>query len=164
MPHKEKNNKQKKIILIISAVVIFLLAAAGGYFYFAIFREDSSNSSITAIEGDDSEAGSVDASLTYSGYATLISEDDLITLNFANPKKSRKTLSLDIVANIDGEDIVLARTAKVHPGYKIDGVKYELNRDLPKGTYQGRYIVHFYDDDDNEEIVNSKIEIKIYIK
>lgn len=157
-------NKQNKFPLIVLAVVAFSAAAAGGYFYLQL-HNDNSKSSITKVESDENEEkGSVDASLQYAGYVTVLTEEDLITLNFTNPAKSKKSLSLEIVANIDGEDIVLAQTAKIAPGYKIDSVKYDSTKEIPKGTHKGYLLVHFYGDNNKEEIVNSKVTINIYVK
>ena len=157
-------NQKKKLPLIVLAVVAFLAAAAGGYFYLFLYHQEPSNSSITKIEESGEESGTVDASLQYSGYVTLLHEENLITLNFTNPAKSKKTLSLEIIANIDGEDITLAKTDKIAPGYKIDSVAYELDREIPQGNYKGNFIVHFYGDNGKEEIVNTRIGINVYVK
>ncbi|MBQ6461600.1 hypothetical protein IJJ36_04225 [Candidatus Saccharibacteria bacterium] len=159
--------KQKKFPFIIIAIVVFVAAIAGGYFLQVILHsgEETSNSSITKVESeDDDEKNSVNVSLKYAGYATLLSDEKLITLNFTNPSKSKKSLSLEIVANIDGEDVVLAKTDKLRPGYKIDSVKYTLDREISKGDYKGKFIVHFYNEQDKEEIVNSEITINIYVR
>ena len=159
--------KQKKFPFIIIAIVVFVAAIAGGYFLQVLLHsgEETSNSSITKVESeDDDEKNSVNVSLKYAGYATLLSDEKLITLNFTNPSKSKKSLSLEIVANIDGEDVVLAKTDKLRPGYKIDSVKYTLDREISKGDYKGKFIVHFYNEQDKEEIVNSEITINIYVR
>ena len=158
-------NQKKKFPIIILTVAAFLAAAAGGYFCLSFLQDKTpSNSSITKVEDDGEEAGTVDASLKYSGYVTLLNEEKLITLNFINPKKARKTISLEIIANVDGEDVTLAKTDKIAPGYKIDSVKYELDREIEKGNYKGNFIVYFYNEKDEEEIVNSRIGINVYVK
>lgn len=159
--------KKKKSSLIIIAIVTFAAAVAGGYLFQMIIHrsEEAPDSSITKVESeDDDENSNVDVSLKYAGYATLEIDKNLVTLNFTNPSKSRKSLDLEIVAEVDGESIVLARTDKIRPGYKIDSVKYTLDREIPKGNYKGKFIVHFYNEQDEEEIVNSKIAINVYVK
>lgn len=159
--------KKKKFPLIIIAIAAFGLAIAGGYLFQMILRgnEETSNSSITKVESEDAgEKSGVDVSLKYAGYATLETDKNLIALNFTNPSKSKKSLDLEIVADIDGEDIVLAKTDRIYPGYKIDSVKYTLEREITKGDYKGKFIVHFYNEQDKEEIVNSEIAINIYVK
>lgn len=164
--------KNKKLPVIITATVVFAAAVAGGYF-FQVFRNQSNqetpdseipNSSITKVEDNGEEKGSVDASLKYAGYVTLLKDKNIITLNFTNPSKSKKSLKLDIVANIDGKDVTLAKTDVIRPGYKIDQVKYELGQEIPEGKYDGKFIVYFYNDQGNEEIVNSEIAINVYVK
>ena len=159
--------KKKKFPLIIIAIAVFGLAIAGGYLFQMILHsnEESSNSSIIKVEPeDDSGKSDVDVSLKYAGYAALETDKNLITLNFTNPSKSKKSLDLEIVADIDGEDVVLAKTDRIYPGYKIDSVKYALDREIPKGNYDGKFIVHFYNEQDKEEIVNSEITINVYVK
>lgn len=159
--------KKKKFPFIIIAIVAFVAAIAGGYLLRMILHgsEETPNSSITQVESEDGdEKSDVDVSLKYAGYVTLLSDENLITLNFANPSKSKKSLDLEIVANINGEDIVLARTDKIRPGYKIDSVKYTLDKEIPQGNYKGKFIVHFDNEQDKEEIVNSEIAINVYVK
>ena len=159
--------KKKKFPLVIIAIVTFAVAMAGGYLFQMALHgsEKTSDSSIVKVEPeDDGEKNNVDVSLKYAGYATLLSDEKIITLNFTNPSKSKKSLSLEIVADVDGENIVLAETDMIRPGYKIDSVKYTLDREIPRGDYKGKFIVHFYNEQDKEEIVNSEIAINVYIK
>ena len=160
-------NKKKKPTFIIIAIVAFVAAVAGGYLFQTLRHDDgdSSNSSITKVDSEEDEKeGDVDVSLKYAGYATLLSEEKLVTLNFTNPSKSKKSLSLEIVADINGESITLAKTDKIRPGYKIDSVKSSLDKEIPKGNYKGKFIVSFYNEQNKEEIINSEIAINIYVK
>ena len=159
--------KKKKSPSIIIAIVVFAAAVAGGYLFQMMINrsEETPDSSITKVDSEDAdEKSDVDVSLKYAGYATLETDKNLITLNFTNPSKSKKSLDLEIVAEVDGENIVLARTDKIRPGYKIDSVKYTLDKEIPQGNYKGKFIVHFYNEQDKEEIVNSEIAINVYVK
>ena len=158
--------KKKKYPFIILAIVAFAAAIAGGYIFRMIYDSgETSNSSIVKVESENDDGKSdVDVSLKYAGYATLLNDEKLVTLNFTNPSKSKKSLSLEIVADIDGEDVVLAKTDRIYPGYKIDSVKYTLDKEIPKGDYKGKFVVHFYNEQDEEEIVNSEIIINFYVK
>ena len=156
------------LVIVIVAIVAFAAAIAGGYLLRMILNsgEEAQSSFITKIESedDDKEKEDVDVSLQYAGRATLFTDEKIINLNFANPSKSKKSLSLEISVNVDGEDIVLAETNKIRPGYKINNVEYTLEREIPKGDYKGKFIVHFYNEQDKEEVVNSEIAINIYVK
>ena len=159
--------KIKKIPVIVTTVVTFGLAAVGGYVYQMSQNgsEEIPNSSITKVEPEeDDKEGDADVSLKYAGYATLLSDEKRVTLNFTNPSKSKKSLSLEIVAEVNGESITLAKTDKIRPGYKIDSVKSNLDREIPEGNYKGKFVVYFYNDQDKEEIVNSEIAINVYVK
>lgn len=161
------NVKRPVLPIIITAIVAFGSAIAVGYIYLSMQQKETAIPDTSIIEADpdpaDNSGPDVDVSLKYAGYATLERNKKLIVLNFTNPHKSRKDLSLDIIANIDGEDIVLAKTSKVHPGYKITSVK-AIDQTLPDGDYKGKFIVHFYDEQGNEEIVKSEIAVNIYVK
>ena len=157
--------KKKRSFLVIA--VVFIMAAVGGYVCQISLRNNNinSNSSITKIESEnDNEKDNVDVSLQYAGYATLFIDEKLIALNFTNPSKSKKSLSLEIVAIVNEEDVVLAESDIIRPGYKIDSVKSFLEREIPKGDYKGKYIVHFYNEQDEEELINSEIAINIYVR
>lgn len=158
--------KKKFPIFITIIVAIAAVIAGGGFLYHMLQNniDEVPDSSISKIEDDKDEAGSVDVSLRYAGYATLDTEKNLVTLNFVNPKKSKKTFNLEIVADINGENLVLAITDKIRPGYKIDSVKSALDREVPKGDYKGKFIVHFYNEQGKEEVVNSEIAISIHVR
>ena len=161
------SEKKKKLPFIIIAIVAFVAAVAGGYL-FQMLQSDNkgnSNSSITKVDSEEDEKeGDADVSLKYAGYATLLSDEKLVTLNFTNPSKSKKSLSLEIIAEVNGENITLAKTDKIRPGYKIDSVKSDLDREIPKGNYKGKFVISFYNEQDKEEIVNSEIAINVYVK
>ncbi len=164
---QEQIVSKKNTSLIIIAIVAFVAAIAGGYLLQTINHGDNeSDYTITRAEPDGNEEtkGDTDVSLQYAGYATLHSDEKLITLNFTNPSRSKKGLSLEIVADINGENITLAKTDIIRPGYKIDSIKYKLNREIPEGTYNGKFVIHFYNEQDKEEIVNSEIKINFYVK
>lgn len=160
-------SSKKKIIITVVAIVAFVAAIAGGYLFRMInHNEEEPEYSITKVEsgGGEEAKGDTDVSLQYAGYATLLSDEKLVTLNFTNPSKSKKSLSLEIVADIDGENVTLAKTGIIRPGYKIDSIKYKLDREIPKGSYSGKFVVYFYNEQDKQEIVNSEIKINIYVK
>jgi len=161
------SEKKKKLPFIIIAIVAFVAAVAGGYL-FQMPQSDNkgnSNSSITKVDSEEDEKeGDADVSLKYAGYTTLLSDEKLVTLNFINPSKSKKSLSLEIIAEVNGENVTLAKTDKIRPGYKIDSVKSDLSREIPKGNYKGKFVISFYNEQDKEEIVNSEITINIYVK
>lgn len=160
---------KKKILLVFIIATVAILAAVAGAYFCQMFTKNraktESDSSIIKVEpSEDDSNTTADVSLQYAGYVTLRSEEKLLTMNFTNPSRSKKTMSLEIIANIDDEEIILAKSDKIRPGYKIESIKYQQDRNFPKGTYDGNFLVHFYDENDNEEIVNSNIKIKVYIK
>lgn len=158
---------KKKLIAIIASAVTFVAAVIGAYAYQVYIHNKgntNSNSSISKMESDENDGrnNNVGVSLEYSGYITILPEQKQINLYFANPSRSTKTIDIKLVATIDGEDIVLAQSDKIAPGYKIDAIKYELDREIPKGDYKGKIIVRFYNEQGIEDIVNSEISINVF--
>jgi hypothetical protein len=152
-----------------ASVVTFGVTVAGIYTIQTLTNNNNPipNTSITKIESEsekNNEKSDADVSLQYAGSATLFTDEKIITLNFANPSKSKKSLSLEIIANINEEDVLLAKSDIIHPGYKIESIEYAQDREIQKGDYKGKFIVHFYDERDNEEVVNSEIAINIHVK
>ena len=164
---QEEKKKKKFLLLILLACFSFAAAVLAGYAFLALTGNPNGESGSTIVEiapEDGEDSGSVDASLRYKGYATLNSDEGVIELDFANPAKARKSLTIDIIATVDGKDITLATTDKVEPGHKVVNVKANSGVSIKKGNYQGKFVVHFYGDNNKEEIVNSEIEIKVYVK
>ena len=157
---------KKRPYLIIVAVLIFGVTLAGWYLWRQVQQEEdgSSGNSIVKVESDGENDNSTNSSLMFAGYVKLLSDEKVITLNFTNPSKSKKSLDLEVVANIDGEDVVLAKSDIIRPGYRIEKLVYSSDRDIPKGDYKGKYIVHFFNERGEEEIVNSEIAIDVYVK
>ena len=164
--------KKKKLPIIILAIAVPVAAVGGAVLYGEFFsnHEDSEvidipEGIVEADEEDRKDDGSdSDVSMKYAGYVTLYNDDKYMTMNFTNPGKSKKSMSLEIIANVAGEDILLATTGKIRPGYKVNKVETERKYAIPEGTYDGKYRVHFYNEEGSEEIVNSEIKIKVYVK
>ena len=157
--------KRKRYPFVILAIVAFAAAIAVGFLVMNMFNNSDSNSVIVEAEPEENEAkDGVDVSLRYAGYITILRNEKKITLNFANPSTSKKNISLELVANVDGEDLVLGKSEMIRPGQKIIELKYEDSYKIPQGKYEGKYIIHFYNDLDEEEIVKSEIAINVFAK
>lgn len=167
----EKKDKNKSIIFLVAIVILMV---AGVLACRMFLREDKTGEAenntvqpgIVEADGEDREDDGSDSnvSMKYSGYVTLYNDDRYMTMNFINPAKSKKSMSLEIIANVAGEDVVLATTEKIKPGYKIQKIETERKFAIVEGTYDGKYRVHFYNEEGGEEIVNSEIKIKVYVK
>ncbi len=170
MTNEEKKKQKKRFILLFILCLLFasISAFATVFLLLKTRPEDGkeNNPDIAIVETDDKGEKKNDSgvSLEYSGYVTFESEQNLVTLNFANPSRSTKSLSLEIVGNINGEEITFAKTDIIKPGNKITSAKYTPEKEIAKGRYDGKFVVHFYNEQDQEEIVVTNIDIKIYVK
>ena len=156
--------KKRRYPYVIIAIVALVAAVAVGVFV-VISNSTSPDSVIVEVEPEEGEAkDGVDVSLKYAGYVTLLSDEKRITLNFTNPSTSKKSLSLELVASIDGEDVILGKSEIIRPGQKIVELKYNLGREIPLGKYKGKYVIHFYNEQGGEEIVKSEIAMNVFVK
>ncbi len=104
------------------------------------------------------------ASMRYSGHITIKPDEELIDLYFENPIRSRKSILLKIVGDINGKNITLAETEKILPGEKITSIKYKADKNIEKGQYLGKFELYFYNEEGQEEIVNSSMNINITVE
>ena len=157
--------KRKRYPFVILAIVAFAAAIAVGFLVMNMFNNSDSNSVIVEAEPEENgtKAG-VDVSLRYAGYINVLKNEKKITLNFTNPSTSKKSIRLELIANVDDEDIILGKSEIIRPGQKIIELKYDDNHNIPQGKYEGKYIIFFYNDSDEEEIVKSEIAINVFVK
>lgn len=165
----KKEEKKRFIVLFIICILFASLSAFAAVFIMQKLNtkeDDGKNGPDNSIIETDSKDGEKEdgVSLEYAGYVTLKNDEGLITLNFTNPSSSSKSLSLEIVDNIDGSEVSLAKTDIIRPGNKVTSAKYTSDKSISKGTYPGKFVVHFYGDEDKEEIVVTNIDIKVYVK
>ncbi len=150
-------------ILKFAAVFIGVAAFTFLGIFLATRPDDQSSPSVSkdseAIVKDDDQT----ASMRYRGFVTV--QPSEISLFFENPSTSRKTIRLEITANINGETTTLAQVDHLSPGEKIETLQYFPSQNLePGAVYPGKFILHFYDESGKEEIVNSTIDISVIVK
>lgn len=104
------------------------------------------------------------AAFDYSTMVTVDTSARALSLYFKNADRSSKNLSLEIVGDIGGEQISLARTDTLKPGDEVRQLSLSYDRELAAGQYGGEFILHFYNDQAEEEIVNSKVKISLQVK
>ena len=158
--------KRKKYPFVILAIVAFVAAIAVGFLVVGILNNTGEPNSVI-VEAEPEENGTkagVDVSLRYAGYINVLKNEKKITLNFTNPSTSKKSIRLELIANVDDEDIILGKSEIIRPGQKIIELKYDDNHNIPQGKYEGKYIIFFYNDRDEEEIVKSEIAINVFVK
>ena len=170
MENDAKKSKKRAILLFFLCILFASISAFATVLLLEKIRDKgdddnnkNSNTSVVEVK-DDGKKNDGGVSLEYAGYVTLETEQNLITLNFTNPSRSTKSLSLEIVGNINGEEITFAKTDIIKPGNKITDVKYTPEKEIAKGRYDGKFVVHFYNEQDQEEIVVTNIDIKVYVK
>ena len=166
-------NKLLKVvaIFILAAFSVAVLAMAGAYLVEKIGDNNSDkpkiNSNNPSSQDDkpaaDTSDGNSSASIEYSGKATVNTAEKAISLHFKNPSKSKKSISLVLVAIVDGEEVILGKKERLLPGDLIEKLDYNANTSLENGDYSGKYILHFYNEVGEEEIVNSEVLINVRV-
>ena len=80
---------------------------------------------------------------------------------FQNPARSNQDMKLEIV--IDGKAIVAS--GKLEPGYKVDKLSGVDTDKLSAGTYEGKFVVSYYNAQSGEKaVVNTEIPVTITVK
>ena len=152
------------VVFVIVAASTLVLIMAGAYIYQLFNKKDEpTQSSYSSSEQDVEKNDEYTASMEYSGNVTINSDDGSIKLYFKNPEKSRKTVSLEIVGDINGQNTSIAEVKEIIPGEEIRNLQYDPSKGIEKGKYQGKFILHFYNDEGIEEIINSAIVVNIIV-
>ena len=123
------------------------------------YAEDISGDSDDKL---DSPEGGSSVSLTYSRDVAISLDEKTASLMFANPGKSNQDMVIQIVI----QDEVIVQSGVLKPGKQVktlallDGMEEKLS----SGTYEGDFIVLYYDPETGEKaIVNTEIPISITV-
>lgn len=172
------NNNSNKIITILVCVLTLLLIITTSITIWAVFFRDTTpvlapdyapqDTDPNAEELDDKDdqkleqdqgGGAVSLSFTKEVVVDLNTKTALIS--FRNPTRSNQNMLLQIAVR----GTVIAQSGLLKPGYGLSTLKLFDKAELMAGTYDGEYIVYYYQDDTGEKaVLNTKIPIKITVK
>lgn len=168
----QTENKRTKIII---AVLCAITLLAVGVSIFALLHKDKPSDyapqqieqNAEPIKDEDStekleqQSGGGAVSLTYSNQVTLSLSKKTVSLMFQNPTRSNQDMKVEIV--IDGKTI--AESGRLEPGFKVDTLSEVDTDKLSAGTYEGKFVVSFYDAESGEKaVVNTEIPITITVE
>jgi len=169
-------DKRKQIIII---VLILLLVITIGITVWALFFRDTTpvlapdyapqQTEENAEPFDDDtdgeklqqQQGGGAVSLTYSKEVTIDLSDNVAKLLFANPYKSNQDMMLQIVI----QDTVIVQSGLLTPGHQVTKLELFDNAKLSKGTYEGKFVVLYYQKDTGEKaMINTEIPLTITVE
>lgn len=169
-------DKRKQIIII---VLILLLLITIGITVWALFFRDTTpvlapdyapqqtEENAEPIDDDASgdklvqPQGGGAVSLTYSKEVTIDLSDNTAKLLFANPYKSNQDMMIQIVIR----DTVIAQSGLLTPGHQVTKLELFDNAKLSKGTYEGKFVVLYYQKDTGEKaMINTEIPLTITVE
>lgn len=170
-----KKSAQRNTIIIL--LLMITLGAMGVSVWAIYFRKTTSTlapdyaphkleESAKPIENDDKTKlnkpqGGGAVSLTYSKNVTITLSDKRIALLFANPSKSNEDMILQIVT----KDTVIAQSGRIEPGNKVDTLKLVKGVSLSAGTYEGKFVVSYYQRENGEKaMLTTDIPLQIVAK
>lgn len=179
MSYKSKHgstDKRKQIIII---VLILLLLITIGITVWALFFRDTTpvlapdyapqQTEENAEPFDDDtdgeklqqQQGGGAVSLTYSKEVAIDLSDNVAKLLFANPYKSNQDMMLQIVI----QDTVIVQSGLLTPGHQVTKLELFDNAKLSKGTYEGKFVVLYYQKDTGEKaMINTEIPSTITVE
>ena len=170
MSSRKKKKNSRKGILTLLAILILLLCFL---FHSYLGRKDNlldlkvDDNLIKEEDNEDkmevSEGGGA-VSLSYSNQVVIDKAKGNINIYLKNPSKSRESLKIEMYAKASNNDILIGESGLIPPGNSLKLIKL-INLDLIKTEYDGYMKIKFYNEEDlKEEIVDSKINVKIDVK
>lgn len=165
---KREQNRRLLILLLVLALIAAIAVAVWALFFrdgTPILNPDGADQNARSMEEEDegkmeAPEGGGAVSMAYQQEVFISLSDGTVSMLFQNPAKSVNELSLQLVVESGDEEVVIAQSGKLLPGYELK--KMELIEDaaeLAPGTYHGKYRVLYYDPDSGEQaMVNSEIE------
>lgn len=158
-----KQNTKRAIIAFIISLLLTLVALLC-YAYFRDAGKKDGEEQETGTEQTEEAKNDKGASFDYSGRVSVRPSEKLVKLSFTNPLRSTKNISLELKAKINGVEYSLAKKEQMVPGDKIEELPLLYDGSLPSGRFPGDFILHFYNEAGNEEVVNTKLKIDVYVK
>lgn len=170
----------KKKILIIALLSVAVIAVAVAV-YLVAFKEDDVlvpdyappvvEGNVEKIEGDSGEKleaseGGGAIGLEYSKNVTIDLSDDKAYMIFANPAKSYNSMLVQVV--VKGE--VVAQSGTLEPGYRVSSEGLKLvsgaaSKLVPGGYNDAKFVVNYYDPENNEKaVLSTEIPITLIVQ
>ena len=99
-------------------------------------------------------------SMAYQREVYLSLGEKKASLVFENPEKSVNDMVLQLVIPGEEEDLVIAQSGKLPPGYRLEEMELlDTVQVLEEGSYEGKFHVLYYDPDTGEKMmVNGDIQ------
>lgn len=179
MSYKSKHgNKEKHKQMLIIALILLLLITVAITVCALFFRDTTpvlapdyapqqTEENAEPFEDDNDgeklqqQQGGGAVSLTYSKEVTIDLSDNVAKLLFANPYKSNQDMILQIVI----QDTVIVQSGLLTPGHQVTKLELFDNAKLSKGTYEGKFIVLYYQKDTGEKaMINTEIPLTITVE
>jgi len=102
--------------------------------------------------------------LSYSNVVFIDTKAKTVKLYFKNPSKSRESMVLELVITQNGEEYIITSSDLLPPGYVIYNMDLETSLKLPKGGYDGKFRVTYYNEETGvKQIVNTEIDVSIEV-
>ena len=154
--------KTKYIVLAFTISLLLTLVSLLAYAYITGNGKSDDSEQTDNTSGQSEQKIEKAASIDYSDSVSV--GENKLSLYFKNADRSSKNMSLEVVVFNGEERISLAKTGVLKPGEEIRELDLAADVDLAKGKYSGEFELHFYNDEGKEEIVDSKIKTKVFIK
>lgn len=165
---KRKQNRRPVILLLVLALIAAIAVAVWAIFFrdrTPVLNPDEADRNAQSLEEDgeakmEAPEGGGAVSMAYQPEVFISLSEGKVSMLFQNPAKSVNELSLQLVVESAEEEVVVAQSGKLPPGYELKEMELiEDAAELKPGTYHGKYRVLYYDPDSGEQaMVNGEIE------
>ncbi|MCR5832392.1 MAG: hypothetical protein K6G36_00395 [Candidatus Saccharibacteria bacterium] len=160
----KQNSKRIILAFVISILVTLVALLAYAYFNGDNKPVDGDGGPESSEQEKDEPKNENGASFEYSGNVSIDREAKTIKLYFRNPLRSTRNIVLELKGSIDGKEYSFGKTDQLAPGDKVEQLPLTIEESLPEGRYAGEFVLHFYNSEGAEEIVNSKIKVNLFIR
>lgn len=171
---ESKNNNTKKIVIIILLIITLLAISVTAWAVFfrsdveispdyapAVLEPNAELLDDTGAEKLESPDGGGAVSITYSLDVSIDLSTSEVSLLFQNPSESNQDMVIQVVI----QDIVVAQSGRLVPGYGISTLDLLDSAVLTQGIYEGEIVALYYDTETGERaMVNTEIPVEIVVQ
>lgn len=172
--NKDRRIKRSTLLLLLLLLITLASICVTIYFTFFYEREPSFMPDYMPVEQDEEVLPLIEPPQEKmdlgdkAGGAVIIcnqnvlihAESSKIDMSYQNPERSRSSVVLQIVI----DDVVIAQSGSIHPGYILEEMELFEDIELKEGGYNGILRIAFYDPDSGEKAtVDTEVEAFITV-
>ena len=141
------------IILVIIAIILLLLSQCGrcSTITLAPSQDVAAQDMQQPEEKMEAGEGGGAVNITYSGAAQIDLASRTAGIHVENPARSTHDMVIELVVVNGGQETPIAKSGLLPAGYKLSTLDLNDNIEMEPGSYQGYFLISFYDPESKEQ-------------